>query len=83
MYTEVIIPDPGSDYNELVTVPRSAIVWRGSLPALFVQRENGTLEMRLVRIGDTADNGWSSVLSGVRAGERVLKTPTSTTTSTR
>lgn len=83
MYTEVIIPDPGSSDNELVTVPRSAIVWRGSLPALFVQREDGTLEMRLVRIGDTADNGWSSVLSGVRAGERVLKTPTSTTTSTR
>ncbi len=83
MYTEVIIPDPGSDYNELVTVPRSAIVWRGSLPALFVQRENGSLEMRLVRIGDTADNGWASVLSGVHAGERVLATPTSTTTSTR
>jgi multidrug efflux pump subunit AcrA (membrane-fusion protein) len=83
MYTEVIIPDPGSDYNELVTVPRSAIVWRGSLPALFVQRENGSLEMRLVRIGDSADNGWSSVLSGVQAGERVLANPSSTTTSNR
>ncbi len=83
MYTEVIIPDAGADYNELVTIPRTAIVWRGSLPALFVQREDGTLEMRLVRVGDTADNGWASVLSGLQSGERVLAHPTSTTTSTR
>lgn len=81
MYSEVIIPDQRSDSSALATVPRSAIVWRGSLPALFVQREDGSLEMRLVRIGDTADNGWSSVLSGVRVGERVLENPTSTTTS--
>ncbi len=83
MYTEVIMPDPGSRGNELVTVPRSAVVWRGSLPAIFVQREDGSLEMRLVRIGDTASNGWSSVLSGVKPGERVLVNPSSTTTSTQ
>ncbi len=83
MYTEVIIPDPGSVGNELVTVPSSAVVWRGSLPALFVQREDGSLEMRLVRIGDLAANGWASVLSGVKAGERVMVSPSSTTTSTR
>ena len=83
MYTEVMIPDTSSSDNELVTVPRTAIVWRGSLPALFVQREDGSMEMRLVRVGDDADNGWASVLSGVHAGERVLAHPSSTTPSKR
>ena len=78
-----MIPDTSSSDNELVTVPRTAIVWRGSLPALFVQREDGSMEMRLVRVGDDADNGWASVLSGVHAGERVLAHPSSTTTSKR
>jgi len=83
MYSEVMIPDPNSGSSELVTVPRSAIVWRGSLPAIFVQKEDGKIEMRLVRIGEPADNGWSSILSGIQAGELVLAQPSSTTTSTK
>ncbi len=83
MYTEIMIPDPTAGATNLVTVPHSAIVWRGSLPAIFVRREEGSLEMRLVRIGDIADNGWQSVLSGVRVGDIVLVNPSSTTTSNR
>lgn len=83
MYSEVMIPDPNSGSSDLVTVPRSAIVWRGSLPAIFVQKEDGKIEMRLVRIGEPADNGWSSILSGVQVGELVLAQPSSTTTSTK
>ncbi len=83
MYTEIMIPDPTAGATNLVTVPRSAIVWRGSLPAIFVRRDEGNLEMRLVRVGDIADNGWQSVLSGVRVGDIVLVNPSSTTTSTR
>lgn len=83
MYTEVMIPDPSAEATELVTIPHSAIEWRGSLPAIFVQKEDGNLEMRLVRVGDRADNGWQSVLSGVKPGELVLANPSSTTTSTK
>ena len=83
MYSEVMIPDPNSGATELVTVPRSAIVWRGSLPAIFVQKEDGKIEMRLIRIGEPADNGWSSVLSGVQPGDLVLAQPSSTTTSSK
>jgi multidrug efflux pump subunit AcrA (membrane-fusion protein) len=84
MYTEVVIPDPSAESTKLVTVPNSAVVWRGSLPAIFIKKGDGNaLEMRLVRVGELADNGWSSILSGVRPGELVLANPSSTTASIR
>jgi len=81
MYSEVMIPDPSTAATELVTVPQSAIVWRGSLPALFVRKGDNNVEMRLVRVGDAADNGWTSILSGIQPGEDILVNPSSTTTS--
>ncbi len=83
MYTEVMIPDPSTNSEELVTIPPSAVVWRGSLPAIFIRKDDNIMEMRLVRIGELADNGWRSVLSGVRAGDVVMVNPSSSTTSTR
>ncbi|MBT3347029.1 MAG: efflux RND transporter periplasmic adaptor subunit [Thiotrichales bacterium] len=83
MYTEVMIPDPSASSSNLVTVPRSAIVWRGSLPALFVLNNKNKISMRLVRVGEQADNGWVSILSGVKTGDQVMVTPSSSTTSSK
>ena len=79
MYVEIIIPETSNKAIKTLTIPTSAVIVRGSLPTVYVQK-NGKLEMRFVRIGDMADNGWSSVLSGIYPGEMVLVNPTSATT---
>jgi len=78
MYVEVMIPELSKNSIELVTVPSTAIILRGSLPTVYVQKD-GQLEMRFVRVGDTADNGWSSILSGIYSGEMVLVDPSAST----
>ncbi|TEU26423.1 MAG: efflux RND transporter periplasmic adaptor subunit, partial [Gammaproteobacteria bacterium] len=78
MYVEIMIPGSTDNSVKTLTIPTSAIIVRGSLPTVYVQK-NGQLEMRLVRVGEIADNGWSSILSGVYPGEMVLKNPTSST----
>ena len=80
MYVEIMIPESTDNSVKTLTIPASAIIIRGSLPTVYVQK-NGRLEMRFIRVGEIADNGWSSVLSGVYPGEMVLKNPTSATTT--
>lgn len=82
MYIEIMIPELSKNSIELVTIPTSAIILRGSLPTVYIQKD-GQLEMRLIRIGDMTNDGWSSVLSGVYSGEMVLVDPTPATTIKR
>ncbi|SMN16882.1 efflux transporter, RND family, MFP subunit [uncultured Candidatus Thioglobus sp.] len=79
MYVEIMIPESTNNSIKTLTIPASAIIVRGSLPTVYVQK-NGLLKMRFVRVGDVADNGWSSILSGVYPGEMVLRNPTSAIT---
>jgi cobalt-zinc-cadmium efflux system membrane fusion protein len=62
--------------KDLLALPRNAVVRAGDRQVVFV--EAGTLEnsrtrfrQRKVEIGD-ADDGWVSVVSGLRPGERVV-----------
>jgi len=75
MYAEVMIADANTPAETLPVIPVSAIVRRGSLPAVFVITERGDTELRLVRLGERVDVGFVSVLSGVRSGERVIRQP--------
>ena len=74
-YAEVMVPDVNAPVNVLPVIPRSAVVWRGSLPAVFVQNHENKSELRLLRLGDAVDNNNVSVLSGLRAGERIYSQP--------
>ena len=76
MYAEVMIPDVNAPVNILPVIPNSAVVWRGSLPAVFVLNDKNKSELRLLRLGETIDNMRVSVLSGLRAGERIYAQPT-------
>jgi hypothetical protein len=58
--------------RELPVVPRAALVWRGSLPGVYVMNENNQRELRLVRTGDDVGADGVAILSGLRAGERVV-----------
>ena len=53
-------------------MPKSALVWRGSLPGIYVMGDDNKRTLRLVRIGDEVGADGVAVLSGLRAGERIV-----------
>lgn len=71
MYAEIMLPDPSSHANMLPSVPREALVWRGSLPAVMVMKD-GKPTLRVVRVGATLPNGRVTILSGLSGGEEVV-----------
>ncbi|MDH5611075.1 MAG: efflux RND transporter periplasmic adaptor subunit [Gammaproteobacteria bacterium] len=75
MYAEVMIPDVNTPIADMPIIPSSAIVRRGSLPAVFVLNHEGRAEMRLVRLGDEVDNENVAVLSGISPGEQIFASP--------
>jgi len=75
MYAEVMIPDVNTPITDMPKIPKTAIVRRGSLPAVFVLSHEGRAEMRLVRLGDEIDDENVTVLSGVSPGEQIFASP--------
>jgi multidrug efflux pump subunit AcrA (membrane-fusion protein) len=75
MYAEVMISDINAKVRDLPVVPRNALVWRGSLPGVYVMNEDNQRELRLVRTGDDVGADGVAILSGLRAGERVIVGP--------
>ncbi|MFN3076748.1 MAG: efflux RND transporter periplasmic adaptor subunit [Alphaproteobacteria bacterium] len=74
MYAEVRVPDSGEQAQDMPIVPEEALVWRGSLPNLFVL-QNGRPSLRVVRVGTSLGDGRVSVLSGVTVGEQIILNP--------
>jgi multidrug efflux pump subunit AcrA (membrane-fusion protein) len=74
MYSEVFVPDTTIQSEELPVVPASAVVWRGSLPAVFTIGPDGKPELRMVRVGEKQEKGFT-ILSGLKPGERVVVNP--------
>ena len=72
MYAEVMINDVNAKVRELPVVPKAALVWRGSLPGVYVMDQNNQCQLRLVRTGDDVGADGVAILSGLRAGERVI-----------
>lgn len=82
MYAEVLVKDPSSVGLETLVIPRSAVNWRGSLPAVFMVSEDRTkLTMRTVRLGPPNGDGKQVVLSGLNEGDTILKAPLASTRS--
>ncbi len=71
MYAEVMLPDPSSLASALPTVPREALLWRGSLPAVMIMKD-GKPTLRVVRIGASLPDGRVTILSGLSGGEEVI-----------
>ena len=71
-YAEVMIPDVSSPSQALPVIPKSAISKRGSLPSVMVLDEKNVPKMRLIRTGAEIDSNNIIVLSGVKAGERII-----------
>jgi len=79
MYAEVMLPDTSPGGTLVVTIPRTALI-RGlsSLPTLLVVNEaEKTSTLRLVKLGanQDAEGKIVSVVSGLKAGEKIINHP--------
>jgi len=75
MYAEVMIPDNSAQTGDVPVIPDSAVLWRGSLPAVYVATGNGKTELRLIRLGEYVSGDRVTVLSGLKVGERIYAAP--------
>ena len=75
MYAKVLVPDFNAPARANPVIPASAIRYNGSLPGVYVLDDQGSVELRLVRVGEPVPGGMISVLSGLRQGERILADP--------
>ena len=56
---------------EVITVPRTAVLWPGKSPRVYVEKAAGAYEQRGVKLGRAGDSLWE-VLDGLKEGERVV-----------
>jgi multidrug efflux pump subunit AcrA (membrane-fusion protein) len=75
MYAKVLVPDFNAPARANPVIPSSSIRYNGSLPGVYVIDEEGKPMLRLVRVGETLPGGYSTILSGLQAGERVMRNP--------
>lgn len=78
-YAQVEIQDVNTPPKYMPVIPSSAILWRGSLPGVYVFNNNKR-ELRLLRLGN-AYGKEVSVISGLKAGEAIDINPNSNTSS--
>jgi len=75
MYAEVMVPDASARGGSVPVIPDAAILWRGSLPAVYVATADNQSELRLIRLGDYVGSHEVAVLSGLQVGERIYLMP--------
>ena len=74
-YAEVEIFETDSGILTPV-VPESSIMWRSSLPSVFViNSKTNQTELRFVRLGEQVGKSKKSVLSGLKIGEKIVTNP--------
>ncbi|MCU7923910.1 MAG: efflux RND transporter periplasmic adaptor subunit [Candidatus Thiodiazotropha sp. (ex Dulcina madagascariensis)] len=75
MYAKVLVPDFNAPARSNPVIPNSAIRYNGSLPGVYIVGGDGKPMLRLIRVGEQLPGGMTTVLSGLQAGERVLRNP--------
>jgi multidrug efflux pump subunit AcrA (membrane-fusion protein) len=75
MYAEVTLPDQGNDVSYVPVIPKDALVHRGSLPGVYILNDENKAELRLVRLGTPKGETHVTVLSGLKAGDRIIVNP--------
>ncbi len=75
MYAKLLVPDVNAPARANPVIPGSAVRYNGSLPGVYVLNDLGVPQLRLIRVGEELSGGLITVLSGLKAGERVLVNP--------
>lgn len=75
LYAEVTIDDKTTKTEAVPVIPKDAILYRGSLPSVFILNESNIAKMKLVRLGSDYDRNHITVLSGITAGQKIISNP--------
>lgn len=75
LYAEVTIEDKSIKKTSVPVIPKDAVLYRGSLPSVFVLNEENKAKMKLVRLGAEFDQSRITVLSGIKPGEKIISNP--------
>lgn len=59
------------DAPDVLAVPRTAVLWPGDNPRVYVEQAPGAYQQRRVILGRPGDDFWE-ILEGLQAGERVV-----------
>lgn len=78
-YAQVEVQDVNTPATYMPIIPTAAVVWRGSLPGVYVLN-NGKRSLRLLRLGNNYGQE-VAVLSGLKSGETIEVNPAPGTTS--
>ncbi len=65
----------------MLIIPKSAILWRLSLPSVFIVNKFNKTELKFIRLGSSIDNNNITVLSGIKKGQRIVTNPDAFITS--
>jgi RND family efflux transporter MFP subunit len=61
--------------RQSLLIPKSALVKRAELRAVYLQDKQGQLHFRQIKVGDLVNNNNIEVLAGLSAGEKVILKP--------
>jgi multidrug efflux pump subunit AcrA (membrane-fusion protein) len=78
LYAEVTINDTTAERRLVPVIPKDAVIYRGSLPSVYILDENNSAKMRVVRLGSDYDETRVTVLSGISSGDRIISSPPKT-----
>jgi multidrug efflux pump subunit AcrA (membrane-fusion protein) len=78
LYAEVTINDTTADRRLVPVIPKDAVIYRGSLPSVYILDEENRAKMRIVRLGTDYDATRVTVLSGIKSGDRIISAPPKT-----
>jgi multidrug efflux pump subunit AcrA (membrane-fusion protein) len=78
LYAEVTINDTTAERRPVPVIPKDAVIYRGSLPSVYILDDENKAKMRVVRLGTDYDETRVTVLSGINAGDRIISAPPKT-----
>ncbi len=78
LYAEVTINDTSGPRKSVPVIPKDAVIYRGSLPSVFILDQENKARMRIVRLGAEYDRSRVTVLSGIKPGDRIISSPPKT-----
>ena len=78
LYVEVTINDTTAKRKLVPVIPKDAVLYRGSLPSVFILDDENVARMKLVRLGPDYDESRVTILSGIKEGDRIISAPPKT-----
>jgi len=74
-YAEVSVPDMTNQQAPKLLLPRTAVLYKGGLPLVYMVGPDGRTRLRVVRLGEDLGGSQFVLLSGLREGDLIVNNP--------